>query len=669
MAREVTEIEPLFLIAPKLAGSLLRSPLSAIVSDAEFLHSAIVRTTQEAAIYAPSTFFAEASARRMSMPYVRGLGGSGLNPGVTTFIDGVPQLHASSSSLTLLDVAQVDLTRGPLGTLYGRNTLGGGIHLTSRLPSLTTSRGEFQTTVGNYNLWDFRGSVSGPLIQNQLGFSLAGGLSERDGYSQSGSTGEDIDNRSARFGKAQFLWVPDERLEVRLIIAGESDQDGGYAWNSLQALRQRPREVQSDFRGHTSRELIMPTLQAAYHADAFDFVSTTAYVGWDTDEASDLDYSAAPLLQQHNREQMRNWTQEFRLSNPAGELVTLSDELKLGWQAGMLLFHSDYRQNLSNVFPAFPIPLPRASQAELSQVGLGSYIQATLQWKERLTITAGLRWDYEKKEADIRSSSISFISPARMVNQDQLFSQISPQWAVSYQHSPELMSYLSFASGYKAGGFNAIGPVEYDHERSVSYEIGLKGRAWKNKLSFAVAAFYTDWQNLQITQSINPGLTFLQNAGDATSRGLETDLALRLNPRITLFSSASWLQTGFSAKSRQNDRQLGGNDLPYAPDYSLSLGALLNLPLRSGGSLYARVDIQTLGSFHYDVQNTAAQDAYTLANFRMGFRQNTWFAEAFINNAFNTDYIPLAIASQTGGGLVGESGSPLTFGLRCGVYF
>ena len=203
-AIEVTEIQPALISAPKIAGDLLKLPLSASVSDTEFLTSAMVRTISEAAIYAPNTFMAESTSRRQILPYVRGLGGSEFNPSVTTFIDGIPQFHTSSSNLSLLDIAQIDLTRGPQGTLFGRNTSGGAIHITSNRPALTKFGGEFQTTVGNYNLWDFRGSLSGPLIQDQLGFTVAGGLSERDGYTQNTLLNQDADNRSAQFGKTQL---------------------------------------------------------------------------------------------------------------------------------------------------------------------------------------------------------------------------------------------------------------------------------------------------------------------------------------------------------------------------------------------------------------------------------------------------------------------------------
>jgi len=143
-AVEVTGIEAHLTQAPKIAGNLLKLPLSVTVSDAEFISSAMVRTVNEAAIYAPNTLFAESTSRRLSLPYVRGIGGSGFNPGVTTFIDGVPQFHSSSSSLSLLDVAQIDLTRGPMGTMFGRNTVGGGIHITSKQPSETTISGTFE---------------------------------------------------------------------------------------------------------------------------------------------------------------------------------------------------------------------------------------------------------------------------------------------------------------------------------------------------------------------------------------------------------------------------------------------------------------------------------------------------------------------------------------------
>lgn len=675
MAKVVPEIEPIIISAPKLHQDLLNLPLSATVSGRDFLDSAAIRTVKDAAIHAPNTIFTEFSARKLSNPRFRGIGASPMNPGVTTYIDGVPQFNASSSSLELLDIEQIDFVRGPLGALYGRNTVGGLINITSRRPSLTTFGGEFQTTFGSYNLYDFRGSVTTPLIQDELGFSFAGGHSERDGFTTNTLTGGDLDNRSASFGKAQFLWMPNDDLEVRFIIAGESADDGDYALHDLGTLRNQPRHATRDFVGFTSRDVIMPTLQIIYHADAFDFTSTTGYVGWETIDSTDLDYLPFPLGTRNNREKMSTWTQEFSLANPAGEPVTLSDDVKLTWQAGLFLFHAEYEQTASNVLnpPLSPIPgtLITFSQAELTDIGIGSYVQGTLTFWDRLDLTAGLRWDFESKDADVSSTSVPPLGPAAIVSARREFSQITPQAAISYHLTPDLMAYLSMAGGYKAGGFNATGPALYEEERSWNYEIGFKGRALANKLGFNLAAFYTDWKDLQLNQPLGPGQFFIANAGDATSQGLELNLDYKLNRMVSLFGSAGWQDTRFLSNATDSGVALGGKQIPFTPDYTTSFGFLVDVPVSARLNVYARADIQTFGSFNYDAQNTAAQDAYTLANFRLGVRGGQWFAEAFVNNALGTDYVPLALnyPGLAPSGFIGESGAPTTFGVRVGIRF
>lgn len=673
VAKEVPEIEPVIISAPKLRRELLDQPLSATVSDRDFLDSAMVRSVKEAAIHAPNTVLTEFSARKLSNPRFRGIGSSPMNPGVTTYIDGVPQLSANSSSLELLDIEQIDLVRGPLGALYGRNTVGGLINITSHRPSLTGFGGEFQTTFGNYNLLDVRGSITGALIEDQLGFSIAGGHSERDGFTRNLETGHDLDSRSASFGKAQFLWTPSDELEVRFIIAGESADDGDYALGDLGSLRQNPRQVRRDFEGYTSRDVVMPTLQITYHADAFDLTSTTGYVGWETNDLTDLDYLTFPLGIRQNQEKMRTWTQEFRLANPAGEPVSLSDDLKLSWQTGLFLFHSQYQQNASNALnpPLSPVAARALTQAELTDLGIGAYVQGTLTFWDRLDMTAGLRWDYESKDADIRSRSVPALGPAEIQHQRQDFSQITPQASISYRLTPTLMTYASIASGYKAGGFNAVGPAAYEEERSWNYEIGLKGRALANKLGFSLAAFYTDWKDLQLNQPFGLNQFIIANAGDATSSGLEINLDYKLTRRISLFGSAGWQDTQFLSNATDSGVALSGKQIPFTPDYTSSLGFLIDVPVSARFNVYARADIQTIGSFNYDAQNTAAQDAYTLANFRLGVRDERWFAEAFVNNALGTEYIPLAFnyAGLAPSGFIGESGAPTTFGLRVGIRF
>jgi len=686
------DLNEVIISAPKLSKSLLEAPLSATVTTGKTIQDAGMTTVKDAALYAPNTFFTEFSARKLSNPRFRGIGGSPNNPGVTTYMDGVPQFNGNSSSITLLDVDQIDFVRGPLGALFGRNTAGGMVNITSRRPTMHGWEGELQSTIGNYNLQDYRARVSGALVEDVLGFSAMGGYNQRDGYTKNTTTGQPIDNRGSWFGKTQFLWTPDQRLEVRLIIAGESARDGDYALNDLASLRASPRRSARDFSGFTKRDVLMPTLQVTWHGDSFDFTSTTGLVWWRTEDTTDLDYSTfnfvpgSTFLLRNNREKQTTWTQEFRFSNPKNTPVTICDSAFFTWQAGAFFFDQTYQQTTAqaqdNVF--FPVFIPANTtntRAALHDQGMGLYAQSTLTLWDKLDITAGLRWDYEHKKGDLSANRTPIVPPFlpsldAATRTSRSFSQVTPQASVAYRFTPGLMAYFGFAGGYKAGGFNTAsvtGRTNYDQERSWNYEIGLKGRALKEKLGFQLAFFYTDWRNLQLNTPNAASLaTFdIINAGNAASKGIELSLNYQPTTNWTLFGSAGLQSARFLSGSVDSGTGIGGNKIPYTPDYTAAVGSQYAWELGGGWSLYARGDVQFLGGFNYDSSNAAAQDAYTLANFRVGVRNQSWYLEGFANNAFNTKYIPIAIPfpGLAASGYVGESGAPITFGVRSGIKF
>lgn len=689
------DLNEIVISAPKLSTkSLLEAPISATVVPRKTLQDAGMYTVKDAAMFAPNTYFTEFSARAISTPRFRGIGGSPTNPGVTTYMDGVPQFNGNSSSIMLIDVEQIDMVRGPVGALYGRNTAGGLVNITSRRPTLQGWEGELQTMIGNYNLQDYRGRVSGALIEDVLGFSFMGGYNQRDGYTKNTVNGQPIDNRGSWFGKTQFLWTPTRQLEVRLIIAGETARDGDYALNDVAQLRATPRQSARDFGGFTKRDVLMPTLQVTWHGDSFDFTSTTGLVWWKTQDVTDLDYSTFnfipgnTFLLRNNRQQQTSWSQEFRFSNPKNVPITLSDSAFLTWQAGAFFFDQTYQQttaqNQDNVF--FPVFIPANTtntSAALHDQGMGLYAQSTLTAWKKLDITAGLRWDYEHKQADL-SASRNPIAPPFLPSLDassrtaKTYSQVTPQASIAYRFTPGLMAYAGFSGGYKAGGFNTAsvtGRTNYDQERSWNYEIGLKGRALQDKLGFQLAAFYTDWRNLQLNTPNAASLATFDviNAGNAVSKGLELSANYQATSSWTVFGSAGLQTARFLSGSMDSGAAIGGNKVPYTPNYTAAVGSQYNWELSQGWTLYARGDVQFLGGFVYDSSNAAGQNAYTLANFRVGIRRQSWYSEFFLNNAFNTRYVPIAIPypnpASAPSGYLGESGAPMTFGVRAGIKF
>jgi iron complex outermembrane receptor protein len=267
--------------ARKEPETALSIPLSVTAVTEGTLRDSDIRAVKDAARFAPNVIINEFTARAVSNPFFRGIGGSPTNPGVSTFIDGVPQLNGFSSNIEMADVAQVEFVRGPGGSLYGRNTAGGFINIISR-PASETWTAQTQGAFGNYSYRDIRGSVSSPLLRERFSFNLAGGYSGRDGYTKNDFSNRDLDRRSAGFGKAQLFVKLNEQWKIRWIFTGERDRDGDYALGDIGYIRENPNRVRRDFEGHTRRCVGSTTLRLEYQGDSVDFASISGGLWWKT---------------------------------------------------------------------------------------------------------------------------------------------------------------------------------------------------------------------------------------------------------------------------------------------------------------------------------------------------------------------------------------------------
>jgi iron complex outermembrane receptor protein len=676
-------LPPITVTAQKQPDDPHNLPVSVTAVVNETLNNAALRTVSEAGWFAPNTFFNEFTARKLSNPRIRGIGASPTNPGVTSYIDGVPQLHASSSSIEFLDVDQVEFVRGPQSALFGRNALGGVINITSARPSLQKWNGTIVGPYGNFNAGDVRAAASGPLAGDTLGAGIAFGYAGRNGFTRNDVTGRDLDARSAFFGKGQLLWKPAPRWEARALFSGERARDGDYALNDLDSLRARPFHAARDLEGHTHRDIVAPTVQVSYTGTALDFTTTTGFVKWKTDDLTDLDYSPLPLITRSNHEEDFQFTEEVRVSSSRSAPIALSGRVAFRWQAGIFVFTQDYTQDAVNTFSPFVlsrfvnVPVSQHSpQAALNDAGFGVYGQGTFTFGGRLDVVAGVRGDRENKQADLNTFFAPAIAPAAVVNAESDFSDVSPQFAVSYRFAPRASAYGTVARGFKAGGFNAASPAgaeAYGQEHSWNYEGGVKTTAFGDRLSASVAAFYIDWRDLQVNvpNPLVPAQFFIANAAGAHSTGLELELHARPDQGLDLFGAAGITRARFAGGSTSNGVDVGGNRLANAPSYTADFGVQYVRPLRGAVSLAARAEVICYGDYLYDDPNTTGQDAYRLTNLRAGLRGAHTFGEVWVRNAFDTRYVPVAFPypGLAPSGFVGENGAPRTFGIRAGVSF
>jgi iron complex outermembrane receptor protein len=677
-------LPPVTVMAQKQPEEIQKLPVSVTAVTKDVIDRAGIRIVSDAALFSPNTSFTEFTARKLSNARIRGIGSSPNNPAITTFLDGVPQLNASSSSVDLLDVQQIEFVRGPQGGIFGRNTLGGLVNVTSVKPSFSKWTGNFSVPFGNFSTFEFRGNATGTLVADTLSASGAFSYAARDGYTTNVITGDDLDSRGAFSGKGQLLWRPAPRWEARVIVSGEHAEDGDYGLNDLEELRQNPHQSARDFEGSTDRNIFNTTILTEHKSELLQFSTTTGFVKWTTKDSTDLDYSELPLITRQNDEEDFQFTQEFRVAPLAPfPLERLGQNATFKWHTGAFLFTQNYQQDAVNTIapfvfsPQVTVPVAQYSPvAELNDFGFGIFGQGTLSLNEKIDIIAGGRLDYENKNADLKTFFDPAVLPPTVVVAENSFTTFSPQVSAMYRFMPDMSLYGTVTRGFKAGGFNPASPAgseAYSEESSWNIEAGYKSRFSGGRIAFNAAVFYIDWNDLQLNvPNFNvPGQIYIANVGGATSGGFEMDVTARPMPGVDVFGNFGLTHARFNGATTSLGQDVGGNEIPNTPDYTAGFGVQYSRRIGTEINAYGRADVAVLGAFYYDDTNTQQQDAYALANFRAGVRRRMFFAEGWIRNAFDTTYIPVAFAygQLAPSGFIGENGAPRTFGLSAGFTF
>ena len=666
--------------ARKRPETLNTVPGAVSVVTAEDIEQAGMRTVADAALLVPNLSMTEFSSRRLSFPYVRGVGAGTGEAAVVTYIDGVPQLTTGSTNLPLVGLDRVEILRGPQGALYGRNALGGVIKLESRRPSREPMV-ELGATLGEFDTQRFTAGYSGPLGHGGDGSGPFLDLtlldSQRDGYTKNLATGNRVDDRDAFFGRASVLFQPSESSEVRVGLYGERSRDGGFVLSDLAGLRRNPHRINQNFEGVAERDVVAPFVNWRHYGDAVDFTSVTAYTDWDILETSDFDFSAFDAVRRTTIEEQEYIYQELRWSSAEDASLSVSDEVSMSWLAGVQGFSSDSERSAAN---DFRVPLPAVgvdtSAGEFDDYGLGVFGEATFSFDERFDLSAGLRYDYESKEADLRST---FVDPAGNVlsdvrtDSDDDFDQVLPSLAAALHTSEQTTVYARLAKGYRAGGINLrapVGQLEFDPEENWSYEVGVKTTLSEERVDLRVAAFHIDWDDMQLNLFDATAGGYTDNAGESTSSGLELETTARVHENVTLYGGIGYSDTEFDEYTDPFGNDVSGEALPFVPETTFNLGLQLGGDIDEQMRWFARVDYIGVGDFYYDPDNTE-QESYELVNLRAGLARKGWSLTLWARNLTDEEYFPVAFQPNPADptAFIAETGEPMVAGVTLRTSF
>lgn len=680
---DVTRAPAVIVSARKWEEDVQNVPQSVTVLPESFLEDSGIGNLREASYFVPNLFINEFSSRRLSFPTMRGIGSGVGDPAVTTYIDGVPQLSVATTNIPLLNVERIEFLRGPQGTLYGRNSIGGVMHIVTSDPSnrpTVTSR----TTAGTYDLFEQVLGYSGPLVEDELYFSVTGMYSRRDGYTVNEATWNDVDHREQTFGQASLLWTPSDQSSLRLTLQGDRSRDGGFVLAPLDGLRARPHRINQDYEGIADRDIRSASLAWNYEGDSIDFTSITALQGWNVVETSDFDFTAIDGIRRRSSESQQMLYQELRFSSPADRDIAVGENADFRWLVGASAFVSDSERTAENNFrPAgagifFPPGMVGidTQRGDFDDIGAAIFGQGTLTLEQKLELTAGMRFDHESKrtavEHTFRTGGFTVLSTQE--SGDRTFNEFLPMFSAAYHVNDDVMTYGRVAKGFKAGGFNLAAPaggLAFEPETSWTYEAGVKTSLLDDRMQFNASVFYIDWEDLQLSLFDAMVGGYIDNAAEATSQGFELELNTKPCENVDVFAGLGYTDATFDSFTDSYGSDVSGRHLAFVPETTWNVGAQYSGPIGHGDTeWFVRGEYVGVGTYYYDAGNRESE-SFQLANFRAGIRRHNVTVEGWIRNAFDEDYVLVAFQPSPVDPtvFVGESGAPQTLGVTVSIKF
>ncbi len=667
--------EPITVTARKREESAETTPIAISAFTGETLEERGAANISDVSGFVPNLVISSngggGGSGSTSNIYMRGVGQSDFlittDPGVGIYIDGVYYARATATIMDLLDLERIEVLRGPQGTLFGKNTIGGAISLISAKPD-PNGGGQVELRGGQNNYFEGRVMVDVPMGET-LNSRFSALYKTRDGYTDRIATGEREGDERSFAGRAMFEWTPTADFTADLAI-DYANRDGTTAetailqfeptaplatlWgifvggptNPPAVVNTDPRRSGSTGPNVDDNELFGIGLTMEYDFGPTVLKSISSVRTLEAEFGRDGDGTANSYLHTNNKVVQAQYSQELQLSGQ-------SFDDRLDWVGGIYYFNelakdtNDVRlaSGLFDALEALPgavLPLtptsvcPGPFPPNVCAGGIGNPFNAgldldfdiynkvsaesvalfgsgTFALTDRVNFSAGLRYTDESKDYFLNhyrvNSGVAIIPPTSLSDS---WSSLSPKFSLDFQATDTMFLYASAARGFKSGGFNgrptSQGAVDsYDPEFVWSYEAGLKTNFADRRVLLSAAAFIYDYQDMQLTsvRADNLGnlLLVTENAGTAIVKGVEAELQAIVTDNFTIDASIGLLDAEYD---ELNPGATVTTDLRLmrTPETTLSLGGEYEFALSNAFDLTVRGDYSYQSSQALDPANT-----------------------------------------------------------------
>lgn len=648
MAQEKPVLEEVVVTAELLESNALRLPNSVSVINNAQIEQRNAQHLEDLLGLAPNVNFTTGASRGRFIQ-IRGIGERSefqapIINSVGLLVDGI-DFTGIATAAAALDVQQVEVLRGPQGTLYGANALAGLINIVSNRPT-DEFYGRITAGFEEFGGREVSGVISGPTSETS-GYRLAVKHYESDGFTEAVFLGRDdtnnIDETTARANYTTQV-NDDLALDFTLFVA---DIDNGFDAFSLSNTR----ETDTDEPGVDRQETTAATIKASYAvSDSLSFESSLSLASSDLEYSFDEDWSNIFICENTSCDSdllgfdlfFSSFDQYTRDNDNATVDLRLvsNDSDSVNWVAG--LYYRDQTIDLERIYT-----FASDFDSEFDTTNAAIYGQAEFALNDRWSLTTGLR--LERREVDYSDNSGATAAP-----QESLW---GGRVALEYQADSGAFYYGLVSRGYKPGGFNLEGDLtleerEFETETMVNYELGVKQTFLDGSLRLQASVFYQDRSDIQVNQSIVRSFgdgaiggvcpcsftDFTENAASGTNTGIEVEVDWLASDRATVFAKLGLLDTEFdeflSFDHILADRDAGvpfdlnGREQAQAPSYTAVIGGnyALTRAISISGSIEAKDD------FLFSDSHEGRSDSYELVNLELAYQADNWRVAVYGKN-------------------------------------